>query len=137
MKRIYNLYIYLSLFTLISFLSCEKADSDKEWGIAKIYMPQANYNPYLVPNAGIDLQSDKNYIVDLDNNKVNIFLGVYRSGLQELQSYSVTVTPGTTALRPRPAVRPRRRDRRGAESRPELASHCVRTTTLPRSAGSV
>lgn len=92
------LFICFCALTIFSFSSCRKADSEKDWCIAKIYMPQANYNPYVVPNSGIDLQSNKNYKVDLTANKVNIFLGVYRSGLQVLQSYSVTVTPGTTAI---------------------------------------
>lgn len=98
MKNLKYLFMSLCILILFSFSSCEKADSEKEWGIAKIYMPQANYNPYVVPNSGIDLQSNKNYKVELAANKVNIFLGVYRSGLQELLSYSVTVTPGTTAI---------------------------------------
>lgn len=98
MKNLNYLFISLSILTLFSFASCEKADSEKEWGIAKIYMPQANYNPYVVPNSGIDIQSNKNYNVDRGTNKVNIFLGVYRSGLQELQTYSVTVATGTTAV---------------------------------------
>jgi len=99
-------YLIASIFTLTIFIlsSCEKIDSTKEWGLAKIYMPQANYNPYIVPNSGTDAQLNKNYSVDKDNGKVNIFLGIYRSGLQALESYSVAITPlsadlaGTTLL---------------------------------------
>lgn len=98
MKKLKYLFFSLLIMTIISFSSCEKADSDIDWGIPKIYMPQANYSPYVVPNSGIDIQSNKNYKVDLPNSKVLIFLGVYRSGLQELQSYTVSVAPGTTAL---------------------------------------
>lgn len=98
MKKSIFLYVSCCIFTVLSFNSCEEADSEKEWGIAKIYMPQSNYNPYVVPNSGIDLQANKNYNVDLENSKVNIILGVYRSGLQELKTYSVSIAPGTTPL---------------------------------------
>lgn len=96
MKKFNSLLLLFAL--ALGAVSCEKADSDKPWGSAVIYMPQANYSPYAVPNSGTDQQTNKNYSVDQTNNKVNIFLGVYRAGLQEFESYTVTVTPGTTPL---------------------------------------
>lgn len=98
MKKLNWLFISLCILAVAAFSSCEEPDSEKEWGIANIYMPQANYKPYVVPNAGKEVQSNKNYRVDLSNNKVNIFLGVYRSGLQKLESFSVNVSAGNTAI---------------------------------------
>lgn len=85
-------YSIISLAILI-FVSCEKSDNQKEWGISKIYMPQASIldggitHDYPVPlNRG-----SNNYILDSLKNTINIVLGVYRSGLENLKSYSVTV----------------------------------------------
>ena len=38
--------------------SCQKADSERPWGSAVIYMPQAGYIPYAVPNGGTAPQSN-------------------------------------------------------------------------------
>lgn len=78
--------------------SCQKADSERPWGSAVIYMPQASYTPYAVPNGGTTQQSNKNYSVDKDAGKVRIFLGIYRAGLEELQAYMVYVSAGTVPL---------------------------------------
>lgn len=86
------------LFLACGAASCRKADSEKPWGSALIYMPQANYNPYVVPNGGRAEQSNKNYRVDLQAGKIRIFLGIYRAGLQELQAYMVSVSAGTAPL---------------------------------------
>lgn len=92
MKRI-NKNIAYSIMLLVAtvFVSCEKGDYQKEWGLSKIYMPQAsikdggNTHDYPVPlNNGIN-----NYILDTVKNTIDIPLGVYRSGLEVLQSYSV------------------------------------------------
>ncbi|MDY3979173.1 MAG: DUF1735 domain-containing protein [Tidjanibacter sp.] len=83
---------------LLSATSCQKSDSQTPWGNAIIYMPQANYSPYVVPNSGSQAQTNLNYSIDKDNNAVNIFLGVYRSGLSELNEYRVDVNSGTTKL---------------------------------------
>ena len=84
---------YLAFCFLASsiFVSCEKPDSEKEWGIALIYMPQSNYDPYIVPNSGTDAQINRNFSFDSVNMKLNVFLGVYRSGLQALESYTVNL----------------------------------------------
>lgn len=66
--------------------SCQKADSERPWGSAVIYMPQAGYIPYAVPNGGTAQQSNKNYRIDAQAGKVHIFLGIYRAGLAELQA---------------------------------------------------
>ena len=73
--------------------SCEEADSEKNWGIAKVYMPQASLqsgeadNNYYVPSGSNEF--NKNYTVE--GSTINVVLGVYRSGLQELQGYTVDV----------------------------------------------
>lgn len=77
-------------------ISCEKADSAKPWGDALIYMPQANYSPYIVPNNGSEADVNANWRVDDD--RLLVFLGVYRSGLEELNEYTVTVSAGNDAL---------------------------------------
>lgn len=91
MKVIYM--VFLSLIAMI-FFSCEEADSDKEWGSALIYMPQATYggNKYIVPNEGTPAQHNMNYAVAGD--RIHIFLGVYRSGLMALEAYSVKINSG-------------------------------------------
>lgn len=76
--------------------SCEKADSAKPWGNALIYMPQANYSPYTVPNAGDATNVNQNW--KFENDRVLIFLGVYRAGLEELEEYSVNISTGTEVL---------------------------------------
>ena len=81
-------HIVLTIMLIIATLmtSCTKSDNEVEWGITKIYMPQAYTGTafYAVPNG-------KNYSIDTINNKINISLGVYRSKLQKLESFSVQV----------------------------------------------
>lgn len=83
---------------LVTFSSCEEADSEKAWGVPVIYMPQANYDPYVVPNRGTSEQTNLNYSIDEDRRLLNIFLGVYRAGLQELKEYSVDVAAENVKL---------------------------------------
>lgn len=87
------LTVCLSLL-IATLFSCGEADSEKEWGSALIYMPQATYgdNKYVVPNDGTALQYNQNYAVSGD--RVNVFLGVYRSGLAALGAYSVKISSG-------------------------------------------
>lgn len=90
------------ILTTLIISSCEKDDNEKEWGYAKVYMPQAamlngglSSNNYPVPlnnNA-----STNNYKLDEANNILYVYLGVYRSGLQKLQTYSVQVVADNVA----------------------------------------
>ena len=89
-----NIIFSLILLTVIVYISCIKGDNQKAWGISKIYMPQASMldggrtNNYPVPlNNGVN-----NYLLDTVKNTIDIDLGVYRSGLEALNSYSVKVT---------------------------------------------
>lgn len=76
-------------------ISCQKPDCDIEWGNALLYMPQANYNPYTVPAAN----SAVNYEVDRNAHLLKVFLGVYRSGLQPLESYTVNLYSTTNKIK--------------------------------------
>jgi hypothetical protein len=73
-----------------------------DFGIASIYMPQSmqSGNPasivYNVP-AGMD-SATYNYVIDTPNNKVNIVLGVLRSGKIANEAYSVTVLTNTDTI---------------------------------------
>ena len=84
-------YMTVAIASLMAFTSCEQADSEKGWGNAVIYMPQANYDPYVVPNRGTEAQTNLNYRINEERWTVDIFLGVYRSGLQQLNEYSVEI----------------------------------------------
>lgn len=90
------LLIFFSAFMLSGLISCEKQDSAAPFGLTKIYIPQStasggiNLN-YLVPS-GLD-SATINYSIDLKNNKVNVFLGVNRSG--KLAGDPFTVSIGT------------------------------------------
>ncbi|MDP4240697.1 MAG: hypothetical protein Q8904_14635 [Bacteroidota bacterium] len=94
MKRIKrNISYIIILLTIFVYISCEKSDNQQSWGQSKIYMPQSSItnggssNNYAVPmNNGIS-----NYLLDTVKNTIDIDLGVYRSGLEALQSYSVKV----------------------------------------------
>lgn len=96
MKSMWNKITTLFvIFAVLGLSSCEKDDNAKEWGYAKIYMPQAAIldgglsHDYPVPLN--NNPATKNYGIDSTTNFLHIYLGVYRSGLQPLQSYSVQV----------------------------------------------
>jgi hypothetical protein len=83
----------LSLVFMFSILSCEKSASELDYGYEKIYIPQSlltgsNVN-YQIP-AGLDSAS-RNYTLDKKTNKVNIILGVARSGTSDAQSFTVDI----------------------------------------------
>jgi Domain of unknown function (DUF1735) len=79
-------------------VGCEKDDNHVAYGYTNIFMPQATSTGgttvnYLVP-AGKD-SATYNYKVDAKNNKVNVMLGVERSGLQSNDAFSVSVISRT------------------------------------------
>jgi len=93
MKGIWNKITTLFfIFALFGLNSCEKDDNAKEWGNAKIYMPQAAMlDKGLSHDYPVPLKVTKNYGIDSTTNLLHVYLGVYRSGLQPLQSYSVQI----------------------------------------------
>ena len=105
MKNKWNIIPVLFGFILASalfFSSCEEDDNKKEWGYSLIYMPQASIlngglvnNDYPVPlnnNA-----ATKNYELDETGKILKIYLGVYRAGLEKLESYSVQIAVDAAA----------------------------------------
>ena len=96
MKNVLNkITILFFVFALWELISCDTSDSQKEWGNARIYMPQAAMlDGGLTHNYPVPLNNNpatKNYDIDSTTNLLHIYLGVYRSGLQALKSYSVKV----------------------------------------------
>lgn len=88
-----KIFCLLGLCVLLG--SCEKAASRLDYGVASVYMPQSmqSGNPssivYNVP-AGLD-SATYNFSVDTPNKKVNIVLGVLRSGKVSNDAFSVTI----------------------------------------------
>jgi hypothetical protein len=79
----------------ISMSSCEKNDKDIAYGNTTIFMPQATVSGggnanYPVPS-GKD-SATYNFVNDPAAGKVNVILGVSRSGLPAYQSFSVGVS---------------------------------------------
>jgi hypothetical protein len=87
--------VAIVLATACFLSSCEKADSKGAFGFTNIFIPQStvsggvNLN-YLVPS-GLDTNTF-NYKIDTKNSKVNVYLGIARSGQASADSYSVSVT---------------------------------------------
>lgn len=84
------------LFALVVFTGCKEGDGDADYGFAYIYMPQATAsgglnNEYNVPSGGGEYTY--NFRVDKESNKLNIMLGVIRSGKVPDSSFSVDVLP--------------------------------------------
>lgn len=96
MKK-YNIFFNVLSFLIFTVVltSCSEDDSEKEWGNTLVYMPQATMlngglsNTYPVPFS--DHMSTLNYVIDEETNKLRIVLGVYRSGLQKLEAFSVKI----------------------------------------------
>lgn len=88
-------FFALCLLAASIFLAgCAKVDSDEAFGVTNIFIPQStqsgNVNQnYLVPS-GMD-STTYNFKIDKQNNKVNVFLGVSRSGKAKPEAYSVNV----------------------------------------------
>ncbi len=87
-----NYCITILLLALV-YISCQKGDNQKGWGISNIYMPQASIkdggitNNYAVPLNNVV----NNYLLDTVKNTIQIDLGVNCSGLVDFNSYSVKV----------------------------------------------
>lgn len=89
------------LFVIVILMCSCQDDADKKWGYAKIYMPQASIlNGGINHNYPVPLHNNaatENYVLDEETNTLRIVLGVYRSGLQALNSYSVKVAADANA----------------------------------------
>ncbi len=101
MKILLNrLAVIVMLLTTVFFIGCEKAASDNPIGLEMVYLPQAivsggtNIN-YIVPSG---FGNDVNFKVDLTSNKVNVLLGVSKSGKAQTKSFSVDVSTRTDTI---------------------------------------
>lgn len=103
MKVILNNKILIAIVFMvaIAFTGCQEGDGDADYGFAYVYMPQATAsgglnNEYLVPSGGGELTY--NFRVDKTNNKLNVILGVIRSGKVANSGFVVDVValPGDT-----------------------------------------
>ena len=79
--------------TLATLAGCEKEASSLDYGTPLVYMPQSMQSGtsivYNVPS-GLD-SATYNYVIDTPNNKLNIVLGVLRSGKAANDGFSVAI----------------------------------------------
>jgi hypothetical protein len=95
MNNLNKIKLLTAIFlTSVFFSACDKADSELEYGFPLIYMPQSTMfsgglsNNYQVPGGST---IHPNYSIDDATGNVNIILGVYRAGLQELEQFTVEI----------------------------------------------
>ncbi|MDP4209312.1 MAG: DUF1735 domain-containing protein [Bacteroidota bacterium] len=93
--KINILFIAIVLIAAV-FTGCQKSDSDVDYGYTYIYMPQSTLssgsdNNFTVPLPSSILSITRNYQIDSVNHKLNICLGVTRSGKQPSDGYAVNV----------------------------------------------
>lgn len=87
------LTLIFSISAILFLIGCEKGDGEKDYGFGLIYIPQATSdggitNHYLVPSGG----GEYSYNFIVNNDRLDIILGVLRSGKIGNESYSVTVS---------------------------------------------
>ncbi len=91
MKKI-NRTILLAVCGLMAATACQKGDGDADYGNALIYIPQATQsalidNFYNVPSG----DAENTYNFKLDDGKINVLMGVVRSGKLSGSAFSVKV----------------------------------------------
>jgi hypothetical protein len=82
----------MSVISIFALASCAKGDGDKEYGVEKVYIPQAMVdggitNIYNVPSGG----GEYTYNFSIEEETVEVYLGVLRSGKQSGNAFSVDV----------------------------------------------
>lgn len=95
-KHYNSIAILLAFFTIATFIGCEKDVSELKVGIENVYIPQSfsvttSDNNYAVPG-GVNFGDAKNFRDDEANNKLEIFLGVSKSGKETTAPFTVDVT---------------------------------------------
>lgn len=85
------LFAILSVCAL-ALTSCAEGDGDRDYGLMKIYIPQAMAgggidNIYNVPSTG----GEYTYNFEAEGNNINVFLGVLRSGKAAGEAFSVDI----------------------------------------------
>jgi len=93
MKHTINKIIVVFLVLVsVCFVSCEKQDNEKDWGYAKIYMPQA------ISTYNVTYAKTSNFTIDSVNNKINIHLGIIRSATQEAKAFTVELSTNNDTI---------------------------------------
>ena len=86
------IFSVMSVLCLFALASCAKGDGDKDYGVEKVYIPQAMAdggitNVYKVPSG----EGEYTYNFAIENETVEVYLGVMRSGKQSGQAFTVEV----------------------------------------------
>lgn len=84
--------ILLTALCMVALCGCQKGDGDAEYGNAYVYMPQATLsagidNYYRVPSG----DGEYTYNFKVTDSKVDVLLGVTRSGKLANENFSVDV----------------------------------------------
>ena len=87
----------MSVICLFALASCAKGDGDKDYGVEKVYIPQAMIdggitNVYNVPSGG----GEYTYNFSVEEETVEVYLGVLRSGKQAGEAFTVDVVVNST-----------------------------------------
>ena len=82
----------MSVISLFALASCAKGDGDKDYGVQKVYIPQAMAdggisNVYNVPSG----EGEYTYNFAITEETVEVYLGVLRSGKQSGNAFTVDV----------------------------------------------
>lgn len=82
----------MSAICLFALASCAKGDGDKDYGVEKVYIPQAMAdggitNVYKVPSG----EGEYTYNFAIEEETVEVFLGVLRSGKQAGEAFTVDI----------------------------------------------
>lgn len=82
----------MSVFGLCALASCAQGDGDKIYGVEKVYIPQSMAdggisNVYNVPSG----EGEYTYNFSIEEETVEVFLGVMRSGKQSGDAFTVNV----------------------------------------------
>jgi len=88
----------MSVISLFALASCTEGDGYKDYGVEKVYIPQAMTdggitNVYNVPSGG----GEYTYNFSIEDETVEVFLGVLRSGKQAGETFTVDVVVNSTA----------------------------------------
>ena len=86
------IFSLMSIICLFALASCAKGDGDKDYGVEKVYIPQAMAdggisNVYNVPSG----EGEYTYNYEITSETVEVFLGVLRSGKQSGNAFTVDV----------------------------------------------
>lgn len=82
----------MSVICIFALSSCAKGDGDKEYGVEKVYIPQSMAdggitNVYNVPSG----DGEYTYNFSIEDETVEVYLGVLRSGKQSGEAFTVDV----------------------------------------------